>query len=182
MKTKTILYLSLIFSVFYSCSSLKVISDVNESGDFEQYKTYRWANTVQSLDKDYPQFDNTLNRQRIKRAIDLSMEKQGYTIAKGSAADIEVDFHIHFRQNNVPYHNLDYDEAGYFNRNQTTTELYQYEEGTLTVHIIDLKQKQLVWQGVLSRVLNVSDLENAEAEINKNISKLFKKFNSQISE
>ena len=180
-KTILLLSLSLTYFSFYSCSSLKVISDVNKSTNFKQYKTYRWATTEQPLDKNYPQFDNTLNRQRIRRAIDISMENQEYTLANGDTVDLEVDFHIQFKQIKVPYHSLDYYEGDFYNGIQTN-EIYQYEEGILIIHLIDLKQKQLVWQGVLSRVLDVSKLEEAETEIQKNISKLFKKFNSQISE
>lgn len=176
------LFLFIIFSGFYSCSPLKVISDVNERADFKQYKTYRWANTVQSLNKNYPQFDNMINRQRIQDAIEISMERQGFTLVKDDVVDLEVDYHLQFKHNEVNYHNLDYDEEGYYNKIQTTNEIYQYEEGTLTIHLIDLNQKQLVWQGILSRVLDISKLKNAETEINKNVAKLFKKFSTQISE
>jgi len=173
------LSLLVLFFIIHSCSSVKIISDVNKDTDFKQFKTYRWATSEQPLNKSYPQFDNSLNRQRIKNAIDSAMKDQGFILDEGMA-DLEVDFHIQFKQNKVPYHSLNYDEGDFYS-GVRTDEIYSYDEGMLTIHLIDLKQKQLVWQGIGSKVLDVTKLDTAEANINENISKIFDKFSSQIS-
>ena len=76
-----------------SCSSAKIISDIDQGTDFNLYKTYAWSAVEDPMNTDYPQFDNSLNRKRWKNAIDQAMQQQGYQ-AVDSEGDLEVDFHF----------------------------------------------------------------------------------------
>ena len=162
-----------------ACSSTKVLSDIDKEADFKTYKTYAWSVEEDPVNKDYPQFDNTLNRKRWKNAIDAAMQNEGYVLGEENV-DLQVDFHIQFEHNAVidrGYHN---DEMNY-NAQIEPTAVYQYDEGTMTIHLIDLERKQLVWQGISTRILDHSLLEKADANIQKTVNKIFEKFHSQTS-
>ncbi len=162
-----------------ACSSTKVISDIDKGANFDNYKTYTWSGAEDPINEDYPQFDNSLNRKRWKNAIDAAMLNEGYVLGEGNV-DLQVDFHIQFEHNEVidrGYHN---DVKNYYEQIEPTS-VYQYEEGTMTIHLIDLERKQVVWQGVSTRILDISLLENADVNIQKAVSKIFEKFHSQTS-
>lgn len=158
---------------FMGCNGVKVITDFDQEVDFTQYKTYAWSPTEDPLNKDYPQFDNSLNRKRWKDAVDEALQRQGFVLGEGEV-DIEVDFHLQFSHNAVPYHDYqDLEEDPYHYR---PTSVYQYDRGTVIIHLLDLEQKRIVWQGISTRVLDVELLEDAEANIQKAVNKIFKKF------
>lgn len=172
----SVVFLSIIF-LFTACSSIKTFSDYNETADFRQYKTYAWSNVEEAFNEDYPQYDNSLNRTRIKKAIDAAMQERGYILrADASEADLQVDFHINLEQKAVPYHGTEIDEfeLGAFK----PTGIYQYNEGTLIIHWVDLKRKEIVWQGVASKVLDISQIDKAERTIQKGVQKVFAKLPS----
>ncbi len=162
-----------------SCSGTKVFSDIDREADFETYKTYSWSSVEEPINEDYPQYDNTLNRRRWKNAIDTAMQREGYILVE-SNADLQVDYHIQFEHNAVIDHSNRSGESGYFS-NIEPNAIYRYDEGITTIHIIDLKRDQLVWQGVLSKVLDINLLDKAETNIQEAVDKLFKKFTSQTA-
>lgn len=163
-----------------SCSGTKVLSDIDPEADFETYKTYSWSSVEDPMNEDYPQYDNTLNRRRWKNAIDTAMQREGYILAERDA-DLQVDYHIQFERNAVIDHSNRNGESGYYSKIEPNP-IYQYDEGITTIHIIDLERDQLVWQGVLTKVLDISLLNKAETNIQEAVNKLFKKFKSQTTE
>ncbi|WP_171017373.1 DUF4136 domain-containing protein [Maribacter sp. ACAM166] len=170
----TVFAISILLS---ACSSTKVLSDIDKEVNFDNYKTYAWSATVDPINKDFPQYDNSLNRKRWKNAIDAAMQKEGFVLREGNV-DLEMDFHIQLERNAVvdrSYHN---DEINHYAQIEPNA-LYQYDEGTMTIHLLDLEQKQVVWQGVTTRILDIGLIENADVTIQKAVSKLFEKFHSQ---
>jgi hypothetical protein len=162
-----------------ACSSNKVLSDIDTEVDFTTFKTYAWSEEEDPVNKDYPQFDNSLNRKRWKNAIDAAMQNEGYVLGEGNV-DLQVDFHIQFEHNAVidrGYHN---DEINNYPQIEPTG-VYHYDEGTMTIHLIDLERKQVVWQGVSTRILDIGLLENTDANIQKAVNKIFEKFHSQTT-
>lgn len=173
MKTQYPILMLFLIILLNSCSSAKIISDVDQGTDFNLYKTYVWSAVEDPMNTDYPQFDNSLNRKRWKSAIDQAMQQQGYK-AVDSKGDLEVDFHLQFEHNVVPQHNHQ-DEMGDQYSGIGATSVYQYDRGTVTIHLVDLKQKQIVWQGIATRVVDIGLLEKAETNIPKAVEKLFDK-------
>ena len=162
-----------------ACAPTKVLSDVDKEADFDSYRTYAWSATEQPINDDYPQFDNSLNRKRWKNAIDAAMQREGYVLGNDNV-DVEIDFHIQFEQNAVidrSYHN---NETNYYAPIESTS-VYRYDEGSITIHMVDLEKKQIVWQGVSTQILDIGLLEKAEVNIQKAVDRIFKKFHSQTA-
>lgn len=162
-----------------ACATTTIISDIDKDTNFDNYKTYAWSATEQPLNNDYPQYDNSLNRKRWKDAIDVAMQREGYVLGDTNV-DVEIDFHIQFEHNAVidySYHNKD---SNYYVPLEETP-VYRYDRGSITIHMLDIEKKQIVWQGVSTRILDIGRLENAEENIQKAVDKLFKKFHSQTA-
>jgi hypothetical protein len=157
-----------------SCSSVKIVTDFDQEADFTRYKTYAWSQVSDPANMDYPQYDNSLNRNRWKEAIDAALKRQGYVLGEGNV-DLEVDFHLQFKHNAVPYHDHQ-DIEGQSSYQYRPTAVYQYDQGTMIIHLVDLERKRIVWQGYSTRVLDIGLLEDADASIQKAVSKIFKKF------
>lgn len=175
-------YFALIFlglGLLTACSSTKIISDIDKQADFSQYKTYAWSAEEAIYNKNFPQFDNSLNTERWKNAIDEAMENQGF-ILKKDGADVEVDFHLQFEHNVVPYHNSKDEMEDAYNRFRPTP-TYQYDRGTVIIHLVDLNGNRVIWQGVATRILDVELLEDAETNIHMAVDKIFKKLALQIA-
>ncbi|MCB0629186.1 MAG: DUF4136 domain-containing protein [Saprospiraceae bacterium] len=174
MRWSVVFFPAMFIFLFTACSSIKTFSDYDPGVNFKQYKTYTWSTAEQAFNKDYPQYDNSLNRMRIKKAIDAAMQERGYILQSDrSEADLQVDFHINLEQKAVPYHGDDIDEIGYgeFQRGG----IYQYNEGTLIIHWVDQKRQEVVWQGVASKVLDISQIDKAEKTIQQGVQKVFAK-------
>ena len=174
MRTTIFFLLVLSLGLITSCSSVKIVTDFDQETDFASYKIYAWSQVSDPVNLDYPQFDNSLNRNRWKEAIDTALQRQGYVLGEGEV-DLEVDFHLLFKHNSVPFHSNN-DIEGQSSYHYKPTSVYQYDQGTIIIHLLDLKQKRIVWQGVSTRVLDIGLLEDADVNIQKTVSKIFKKF------
>jgi|GEM_PF-2864341 len=176
---KKIINLLVIAVLLNSCSSAKVLSDIDQKANFNNYKTYSWSDADEPLNKDYPQYDNSLNRKRWKNAIDAAMQREGYMLVSGNA-DLQLDYHIQFEQNAVINHGAYNEQESYFTRLEPTS-VYQYDEGTFTIHMIDLTSKQVVWQGVITKVLDITQINKVESSIKQAVTRLFEKFHAQVT-
>jgi hypothetical protein len=161
-----------------SCSSAKVLSDIDQEANFNDYKTYSWSEVDEPLNTDYPQYDNTLNRKRWENAIDVAMQREGFTLVP-SNADLQLDYHIQFEHNSVIDHGTYNEREGDYIRLEPTS-VYQFDEGIFTIHMIDLKSKQLVWQGVITKVLDITQIDKVDSSIKQAVNRLFEKLRSQI--
>ncbi len=176
---KNLIHVFVISILLSACSATKVLSDIDKEANFDNYKIYSWSAEEEGVNEDYPQFDNSLNRKRWKSAIDAAMQNEGYVLGEENV-DLQVDFHLQFEHNaviNRGYHN---DEKNYYTEIAPMAD-YHYDEGTIIIHLIDLEQKQLVWQGISTRTLDISLLENTDTNIHKVVDKMFEKFHSQIA-
>ena len=176
---KKIIHLLVIAVLLNSCSSAQVFSDIDQEADFSRYKTYSWPEDSDPLNNNYPQYDNSLNRKRWKNAIEAAMQQEGYRLVQ-SNADLQIDYHIQFEHNSVIDHDTYEEGESNFTRLEPSS-VYQYDRGTSTIHMIDLKSKQVVWQGVITKVLDIAQIDKAEENINKAVDRLFEKFRAQTT-
>ena len=172
-----IVFLGLAFLT--ACSSAKIISDIDQQADFTQYQTYTWSAEEDPYNKNFPQFDNSLNRERWHKAIDVAMKNQGYVLVEG-AADIEVDFHLEFEHNVVPYHNNQVEVEDTYTSFRPTSG-FHYDRGTVIIHFVDLSGEQIIWQGISTKVIDMGQLEDAEANIQKAANKIFEKLSKTLA-
>jgi hypothetical protein len=176
---KNLIQVFVISILLSACSGTKILSDIDKEVNFNNYKTYSWSAEEEEVNKNYPQFDNTLNRKRWKSAIDAAMQNEGYVLGE-EHVDLQVDFHLQFEHNTVVNRGYHIGENNYYAEIAPVAD-YHYDEGTLIIHLIDVERKQLVWQGISTRTLDISLLENTDTNIHKAVAKMFEKFHSQIT-
>ena len=131
--------------VFLGCSSISVSSDFNESTDFSELKTFAWMLKTPKGDIDLPGV-NQLDQERIQDAIAAELANKGYMeIIAGDS-----DFHVTYfgrTEERIQVESMGgplirpYWGMGY-------AEVYQYEEGTLIIDLLDAKKQHIIWRGV----------------------------------
>ncbi|MCU4156032.1 DUF4136 domain-containing protein [Carboxylicivirga sp. A043] len=139
---KKLLVLVMIGSLLGSCSSIRTTADWDPSADFRAYQTFNFSQSFSEVKV------SDLDKRRIKNAIKVEMEKRGYSLSEQpdllvngyvTAVDKTVVTNTHYGGCG-PYY---YGWGGWY----TSTDVNKYREGTLIISLIDVRQKQLVWEG-----------------------------------
>ena len=166
-----ILILSLILS---SCSSVKVAADYDKDADFNSYKTFAFFKT--GIDKAEI---SDLDKRRILRAIESELLAKGYT--KSKEPEILVSIFTKSQQR-VDVYNNSWGWGGYgpgwgwaFNNRPTIS---TKSEGTLFIDFIDMKNKELVWQGMGTGYIS-QRMNKKEAQIKEFVMKILEKYPPQ---
>lgn len=165
-------FLMLALVVVSNCSPrITITRDSDAQADFSQYKTFYWSPMEGDNYEQYPMYDNSLNRKRIKQAVNNELKKLGYQLNE-SNPDLLLDFHIivESKQDFTTHPDSPY---RYWRDYQLST--YNYKVGTLIIHIVDSKIDQLVWQGTASAVLDERPTK-VEERINNTVARIFDKF------
>lgn len=171
---------SFLSSLFFlaSCSSLSVTSDYDREANFSSYKTYSFA----KMDVERTNI-NDINKNRLIRAVKNEMNERGFT--ESDDADLEIHMHGVIENKWSATARTDYYGMGlpYYRRGfgwggvpgTTTVDIQKYEEGTLIVDLVDVKEKKLVWQGIGTAILR-NNPKNVEERINKAMANILRSF------
>jgi hypothetical protein len=161
MKTKLMIVVAASFLLFeVNCSNqISVRSDYDRDVNLVIYKTYAWLPEKEIESKNNPLLYNELTDKRIRKAVELQFQ------AKGIPFDEEnPDFHVH-------YHII---VENRWTRSQMY--VYQYQEGTLIIDLMDAKNNNLIWRGWATEVLNNRNLQLTEKEIAEAVYEILKEF------
>ncbi len=169
------------FMVVGCATTSSVITDYDRDADFSQYRTFFWTDEFQMRNDDEdegerePLFYNTLNKKRLKQAIQREMEARGYTLSSENP-DLLVNAQVLVEerttnQNYYPY-------RGYYYWGPTTN---TNKEGDIVIDLIDQNQHQLVWQGYATGVLD-TQTKNREQEIKDAVTIIFAKYGRRAGE
>ena len=143
------LILLLFCLTFISCSSVRVFSDYNTSVDFKDYTTYAFFK---------PGIDEVeisdLDKKRILKAIEFELD--GKQLTKSETPDLLINLavkssnDVYINQNNGFGYGYGYG-FGFWNGwgwpNNNIATVSSQTNGMLFIDLIDIKTKQLVWQG-----------------------------------
>ena len=162
-----------IFAVasFMACSNVGVKTDFDPDIDFTSYKTFAWLN-IDSRQGEGTYANVELVDQRIKRAVDEQLTDFGYTRANNESPDFLVAY---YTITNDKERAADYGYR-YFGHSHRVNDVqvYQYDQGTLIIDIVDRKLNQLIWRGWSSQSLdNINPTEN---QIQKAVSQILNQF------
>ena len=154
---KTIITLLVLTTFFFSCISVRVSSDFDQSANFDQYKTYAFYK------KGFDELKiNDLDKRRIMDAIKGELETKGMTFSK--TPDVYINVVITNRDrvrislnNTYPYYYGWYGYNPYWNQSYAEN----YREGSLFIDIIDTEKDQLVWQGKGTKRISENIAEKA---------------------
>lgn len=168
MKILKLLFL-LCLVMLTSCSSVKVVSDYDTKVDFTSYKTFAFYK--KGIDKASV---SDLDKKRIMRAVEAELVAKGFS--KSVNPDILVSIFTKSREQvNVSDNNVGIGWGWGYNPwfyGRTNININQYTEGTLFIDFIDKNTNELIWQGIGSGAMKMSNIEKKEERINEFVYKI----------
>jgi hypothetical protein len=153
-----------------ACSSVSTNYDYDMSYDFSKLRTYRWADIPSKADA------NPLVVQRVGSAVEAQLKEKGYLMAEGTPSFLVASYVG--KHNKIQVNDWGY---GYGPRGRWYggggLDVYEYEQGSLIVDIVDAKTRQLIWRGTATTVIDPSATPEQRTEkINEAVAKMFKDF------
>jgi hypothetical protein len=163
MKILKLLFL-LCLVLLTSCSSVRVVTDYDTKVDFTSYKTFAFYK--KGIDKASV---SDLDKKRIMRAVEAELVAKGFS--KSANPDILVSIFTKSREQvNVSDNNIGIGWGWGYNPwfyGRTNININQYTEGTLFIDFIDKNTNELIWQGIGSGAMKMSNIEKKEERINE---------------
>ena len=115
-----------------------------------------------------------LDKKRIMRAVEAELVAKGFN--KSANPDILVSIFTKSREQvNVSDNNTGIGWGWGYNPwfyGRTNININQYTEGTLFIDFIDKKTNELIWQGIGSGAMKMSNIEKKEERINEFVYKI----------
>ncbi|MCT4589683.1 MAG: DUF4136 domain-containing protein [Carboxylicivirga sp.] len=168
---KRIVFFAIIAMIFTACSSIRTTADWDPSADFRGYQSFNFSESFDEIKV------NDLDKRRIKNAIITEMEKRGYTLS--DQPDLLVNGYVTSVERTVvtnthyggygPYY---YGWGGWY----STMDVNKYKEGTLIVSLIDVRNKQLIWEGRAEGIVPPSGGDKRTRATDDMIEQLFWKY------
>ncbi len=201
MKTLNYFSYAIIAIIFTACSttSSSIVTDYDRGAQFNQYKTYYWANEFKegskSGKKENPLFFNSLIQKRLKNAIQQKMSAMGYTVDEENP-DLLVNATVQIEQDKTTRTTGGYPYAytpfypgfghsfghyyGFYGTTGTSSSS-THMAGGIIIELIDRSERQLVWQGYAPDVLH-TDTRDKPKELNEAIASIFSKYDEKLSQ
>jgi hypothetical protein len=175
MRTNRLFLWILITTVVWSCSDrIHVKTDYDRDVNLKLYKTYGWLPVKDIESKNNPLLYNELTDKRIKKAAEVQFQAKGIQYSAENP-DLRVHYHIIVdNRSAVRPTTYGYFYSPYWMRNQY--DVYQYREGTLIIDLMDAKNNNLIWRGWGTEVLDGSNIDLTEADINEAVYKILNEF------
>lgn len=161
---------ALTFAFVAGCSSVSTTVDYDHNVDFGRYRTYSWRDGHPA---------NPIADRRIKDAVDSVLASRGLRRVDGDG-DLSVVYHGRASREIV----VDTWDAGWgygwrwrrFGGPGVAT-VREIPVGTLIVDLVDARDKELVWRGTATRVID-REATPAEksADVNEAVAKMFRSF------
>ena len=181
MKNIKLLALIPLTALIASCSSVKVVADMDKTVDFSKYETYSFLGWQDDSDKIMNDFD----KKRVHDAFISEFEARGLKPVKENG-DMAVSLFIVVDQKTsvTAYTNYYGGAYGGYHRyrggwgyGSATTSYSEddYLEGTLVMDVFDGESKDQVWQGIATSTI-VENPDKRDKAIPSKISALMKKF------
>jgi len=171
--------LNIIFSLLAlftlsACSTLSVDYDYNQKIDFNNYKTFDWLPFPKDMQVD------ELNRARFVTAVEDNLAKKGFE-QNTSQPDFVIATHFG-KENKIDITNWGYSYApsgyygghgyrhpgsyGYAGGYAATggVSVYEYEQGTLILDLVDAKTKTLIWRATAKAIISPASTPEKQTE------------------
>jgi len=171
-----------------SCAG-QIYSDRDSAYPFTQIKTFAWY-PKNPVDFKSSEFDNQIIESNIKNIASAELKRRGLKVSIDSP-DVILDYQIMIEQKvetvQTPVYNSPYN-YGYNNPYRPspvaintapyisgyTTQQIPYNEGTLTILMIERKSNRMIWRGWSEST--VTDGQTYESEMHEDIIDIFKRF------
>lgn len=166
-------------AVLAGCTSVSVTRDFDDSADFSALHSYAWKYAEQPKAGN-SRIDNDLVDQRVREAVDAVLASRGYVKAEGGDADFQVAYFIEYKQriggSSVSF-GIGTGSMGRYGGVGYNTGISDYDEGYLTIDIIDPAREKTIWRGVGKRATYESSNPSKVTKIiNKAVTRILAKF------
>ncbi|MCK4745418.1 MAG: DUF4136 domain-containing protein [Bacteroidales bacterium] len=148
--------------ILNSCSGIKVVSDVDPTIDWSNFKTYEYFGWAEESDKILNRFD----KERIENAFGEEFKKRGLEYVESGGDMIVTLFIVVEQKKEATAHttNMGGYYGGYYGygpgygwgsgHSTTTISEYSYAVGTLVVDVFDAKDEKLIWEGIGTKTVD----------------------------
>ncbi len=178
MKREFFLYMVAVV-VLSGCSSISVSRDYDETVNFSALKTFAWKDAVQP-ETGNPRIDNDLIDDRIRTAVNRELTAKGFRLAKQGFADFQVSYFVEYKQRiggGTVSVGMGGGTGGRYGGVGYNTGISDYEEGHLTIDMIDPSDDKTFWRGVGRRTsYETSNPKKITKIVNQSVSGILKKF------
>jgi hypothetical protein len=155
--------------------------DFDKSVDFGQYRTYGFVAQAGTDSGDV----KSLATQILQRAASQQMEARGYT--RSDSPDLAINFKGKLEEKTdiestpAPYYGPGWGYGGWYGApyggwGGTEVTTRRYNVGTLVMDVVDLKKRQVVFQGGIEGVVTKEMLQNREAAMTRAVEHIFSKY------
>lgn len=186
MKVRNLVIGFVLIAVMASCSSTKVVTDMDKGINFTAYKTYQLKpHENKSGEKSIVM--NELNEKRIIASIENQLAASGMESSEspdaylvyGVDVDIEKGYTTNSHYSGGPTYRygrrgMYYGGSGFGSSSSTTTET-QTMNGTISIALIDAETDELLWISYGTKEINPKN-KKVEENINKAMVKIFENF------
>lgn len=168
MKKLTILFSMLLAIGMFACNPVRITNSYSAKNvDFGQYRTFDFTEDGQTGAYSFASEETHVVREEIARQL----EKRGLTRSTANPdllvnLDVAVEEKVQTRQTNLVTDPLNYIGQRRFVWRSQEIPVGRYQQGTLTVNLVDRQKNKLIWQGEAEGVLpsNPKKLQRAIAE------------------
>ena len=157
-----------------ACSTTHVSSDYDHGAQFSSFHSFTMIARAHATAK------NPLAVQRTYDAIKAELTRKGFAYAEDAAqADFAVDFTIG-AADRLDVHSTPagayggpWLSAGWWGNN---VDVRQYQEGTLSIDVFDMRARRAIWHGTGKKELSPSDLEHTQTLIGEAVAAVLADF------
>ena len=145
--------------VLTACApNIRVSTDYDTAASLSSLKKYAWLKRDSSKPAEDPRVDNSLMYQRIERAVEAQLARQGFTkVDSPASADFLVAFHV-FSEDKLDVRSSPRFYGGLWGGYypcwycgglgvEYETEVTQYKEGEFIIDFVTPDSHKLVWRG-----------------------------------
>lgn len=189
MKTARPALLVLLAALLSACSSMEISYDFDPKANFAGIKTYAWLKEPQKTTGDARIDGNTILEDRIHKAVNAGLAARGLKEVT-SDPDVLVAYHVSLdKRRSVQTLNSAYGYGpgwgyGYGASYRPgvwagppETYVYEYEEGTLILDIVNPKNKELMWRGSAQDEVHFkSKPEKDQSQLNEAVQRMLEHF------
>ena len=183
------LSVAVVSAFFFTSCSVATHVETAAGVNFNNYKTFGWANINGEKKEDIA--DNDIVDNNIKNAITMQLVNKGWKETTENP-DVILDYNVMVEKKvnqvsepvySYPYTHYYYNgwrrRRGYMYYPNDLVRYHTYnvpfKEGTLTVNMVDTKTNKLIWQG--SAQGDVTSKTVTTQEMQTDVASIFKKFN-----
>lgn len=170
-----------VFILIYSCSPVRVVTtEAKEDVDFASYSTFNFMDI--SLKNDSVDLETVPELDHLKEAISFQMEALGYTQSQNPDLWINiglmVEEKIQTRETNIRDAPIYIGQRRYHWESEEIV-VDEYEQGTVTLDIIDAKANERIWEGVAAGTIT-DDESKMKKRIDDAMELLFNRYPNRV--